>query len=156
MSWMSWTTETIGDALNSLDVGENVKKYKYTWAICICFNMWNELSPMRIMNDTLTQLHTMRVVFFYASVHGTKSAFWARLESWSQKSKSNAGAHSSTSSTVSSPPFCKLSLHGSRDARISDPKVCTRKHARGHHPIAQTQRHDPGTRCDQSRKKADM
>ena len=43
-------------------------------------------------------------------------------------------------------------LHGCRDARISDPKACTRKHA-PHHPIAHTltQRHDRGTRCDLSR-----
>ena len=31
--------------------------------------MCNEMSPMHIMNDTCTQLHTMRVVFFNASVH---------------------------------------------------------------------------------------
>jgi hypothetical protein len=64
----------IGDALHSFDFGEN-KKQKNRWAICICFNMCNEMSPMHIMNDTCTQLHTMRDVFFDASVHGTKSAF---------------------------------------------------------------------------------
>ena len=65
--------------------------------------------------------------------------------------KSNAGAHPSTSSWIVRllpPAPAWLSRRQKRRS-----KACARKHARGHHPIVDTQRHDPGTRCDQSRKK---
>ena len=128
------------------------QQYKYRLAICICLKMWNELLPMHIMNDTCTQLHMMRVVFWMRRFTRTKRrAKDASCYGNDFAQESNAGAHPSTSSWIVRllpPAPAWLSRRQKRRS-----KACARKHAGGHHPIVDTQRHDPGTRCDQSRKK---
>ena len=136
-----WTTQSnIHNATMTLHDGNNWRRieltrcwrnmskqqYKYRLAICICLKMWNELLPMHIMNDTCTQLHMMRVVFFNATHDAVcvsfkgQGACWARLEAWSW----NVQAHLAPLTSPSPSPyvFDIMHLHRRQDARSGDPK----------------------------------
>ena len=89
--------------------------------------MCNEMSPMHIMNDTCTQLHTMRVVFFYASVHTNEKARKGQMNAvilLKKKQRWRSPVHLLLDRT--SPPSCTCMVVETPEAAIQSVRPQTR------------------------------